>query len=236
MALQRVGASAAAGRRRRGDRGLRYEQDAGQSTIEAGLRSDGRPVTQPGSAGVRNARAPRSAGGGDGGQSNCSWAPVGPIAEVQAAQAAVNAEQLPSVADPNYVEDVIGARTVSSAWYRVTGTTAEVKGFLRCDGEQVSVSWRSLAADGTGNLVVQISAQDLLPGVRDRVVRRLPTPEVRVGPADEDPDGWTYVQNRTFFWVDQGAGPMGDRVSDGKRRRHQRDGASRSSAPGRRPR
>ena len=94
----------------------------------------------------------------------------------------------------------------SSAWYRVTGTTAEVKGFLRCDGEQVSVSWRSLAADGTGNLVVQISAQDLLPGVRDRVVRRLPTPEVRVGPADEDPDGWTYVQNRTFFWVDQGPG------------------------------
>ena len=125
---------------------------------------------------------------------------------MQAAQAAVNAQQMPTVSDPAYVEDVIGNRTVSSLWYRVTGTTAEVKGFLRCDGEQISVSWRPLVPDGSGNLVVQMSAQDLLPGARDRVVRRLPTPELRVGPADEDPDGWTYVQNRTFFWVDQGAG------------------------------
>ena len=27
-----------------------------------------------------------------------------------------------------------------------------------------------------------------------------------IGPADENPDGWTYVQNRTFFWVDEGPG------------------------------
>ena len=38
------------------------------------------------------------------------------------------------------------------------------------------------------------------------VVRRLPTPVPRITPADEDPNGWTYVQNRTFFWVDQGPG------------------------------
>ena len=139
------------------------------------------------------------------------------------------------MSDPNYVEDIIGNRTVTSPWYRVTGTTAEVKGFLRCDGENISVTWRSLVADGTGNLVVQISAQDLLPGARDRVVRRLPTPVPRITPADEDPDGWTYVQNRTFFWVDQGRGPVGDGVGDGQRRRHQRHRAGGAGASGRRP-
>ena len=78
-------------------------------------------------------------------------------------------QQTPTVSDPTYVEDVIGTRTVTSPWYRVTGTTAEVKGFLRCDrtspsGADDHCHWR----DPTGNLVVRISAQDLLPGARDR--------------------------------------------------------------------
>ena len=34
-------------------------------------------------------------GGGDGGESRCSWRPIGPIAQVQAAQAAINAAQTP---------------------------------------------------------------------------------------------------------------------------------------------
>ena len=52
----------------------------------------------------------------------------------------------------------------------------------------------------------QVRAADLLSAVHAQVVRSLPTPVVRVGPADEDPNGWTYVQHRTFFWVDQGPG------------------------------
>jgi hypothetical protein len=157
--------------------------------------------------GLGTPHAPRpTPGGGAGGESNCTWTPVGPIAEVQAAQAAINAEQTPTVSDPSYVEDVIGNNTVTSSWYRVTGTTAEVKGFLRCEGRAIEVSWRPLVADGAGNLVVQVSAQDLLPGARDRVVRRLPTPVPRIMPADEDANGFTYVQNRTFFWVEQGPG------------------------------
>ena len=42
--------------------------------------------------------------------------------------------------------------------------------------------------------------------MRAEVVRQLPMPVPRIGPADEDEDGWTYVNNRTFFWVDQGPG------------------------------
>jgi hypothetical protein len=181
-----------------------FDQSEGDASV--GAQAGVQPVAG-GPEGSGTADNPRpTAGGGEGGESRCTWTPVGPIAEVQAAQAAINAQQAPSVSDPNYVEDVIGNNTVTSSWYRVTGTTAEVKGFLRCEGQNIQVSWRPLVADGSGNLVVQVSAQDLLPGARDRVVRRLPTPVPRIMPADEDANGFTYVQNRTFFWVEQRPG------------------------------
>ena len=60
--------------------------------------------------------------------------------------------------------------------------------------------------DTSGNLTPQVNARDLLTAIHAEVVRNLPTPVLRIGPADEDPNGWSYVQHRTFFWVDQGAG------------------------------
>jgi hypothetical protein len=66
--------------------------------------------------------------------------------------------------------------------------------------------WAALTAGPGGAIVVQLTAADLLPGVHAEVVRHLPTPLPRIGPADENPNGWTYVNNRTFFWVDQASG------------------------------
>ncbi len=60
--------------------------------------------------------------------------------------------------------------------------------------------------DTSGNLTPQVNARDLLTAIHAEVVRNLPTPVPRIGPADEDPNGWSYVQHRTFFWVDQAAG------------------------------
>ena len=45
-----------------------------------------------------------------------------------------------------------------------------------------------------------------MPGVWVNVQRQLPTPIPRVAPADFNPKGYAYVQNPTFFWVDQAAG------------------------------
>jgi hypothetical protein len=130
---------------------------------------------------------------------------------VQAVQAAVNAAQTPSVGDPTYVEDVLqrpgGADPViTSTWFRLTGSSPEIKVFLRCAGLDTEVQWWALVPDGSGNLALQVSARDLVPGARDQVIRRLPTPVPRVFPADDRDDGFTFVQNRTFFWVDQAAG------------------------------
>ena len=154
-----------------------------------------------------------SSGGGDGGAVDCTWTPAGPIAEVQAAQAAVNAQQTPSVQDPTYVEDVLLTPTpgmvdtiVRSNWFRLDGSTAVIKVNGLCAGNRTAVAWWPLVPDGAGNLVLQVSAQDLVPSARDQVIRRLPTPEPRVFPADDRSDGFTFVQHRTFFYVDQAPG------------------------------
>ncbi len=51
-----------------------------------------------------------------------------------------------------------------------------------------------------------ITAGDLVPGAFDHVERALPTPVPIIAPADRDPHGYAYVQNHTFFWVDQAPG------------------------------
>ena len=60
--------------------------------------------------------------------------------------------------------------------------------------------------DATDGLAPAITAADLVPGVWVSVQRQLPAPIPRVAPADFNPKGYAYVQNPTFFWVDQAAG------------------------------
>jgi hypothetical protein len=151
-----------------------------------------------------------TAGRGDGGQAECSATPVGPVAEIQAAVAAAAAEQVPTVSDPTYTEDVISpqgplTRVVTSTWYRWDGQFGEIKVIVTCPGRAFIV-WSALGAGPDGMPVPQITAADLLPGVHAEVIRHLPTPIPRIGPADENPYGWTYVNNRTFFWIDQAQG------------------------------
>jgi hypothetical protein len=131
---------------------------------------------------------------------------------VVAAQAAINANQRPVVADPSVdgaladVPGVIGMVGGRTDWYRVTGTTAQVQSVRRCNGVPTGLKWFDLVPDGAGGLALQVSATDLVPGAFAQVVRTLPTPALRVGPADENPDGFTYVSMPTFFWLDERAG------------------------------
>lgn len=166
---------------------------------------------QPVRLGRSQEAAPEARGGGAGGESACRWVPLGPIAEVAAVQAAINAGNQPDVDDPSVPGALalvpgVFEGTARTDWYRVTGTTAEVLHRQVCDGTTTGLRWVALRPDATGTLTPQVRAQDLVPGARDEVVRRLPTPQVRIGPADEDPDGWTYVNNRTFFWIDDAPG------------------------------
>ena len=48
-----------------------------------------------------------------------------------------------------------------------------------------------------------VTPQDLVPGAFDSVERQLPTPVPVIAPADRNANGFAYVQNRTFFWVEQ---------------------------------
>jgi hypothetical protein len=154
--------------------------------------------------------ATATTGHGDGGQPECTASPVGPVAEIQAAVAAAAAEQVPTVSDPTFTEDVISpqgplTRVVTSTWYRWDGQFGEIKVIVTCPGRAFIV-WSALGAGPDGMPVPQITAADLLPGVHAEVIRHLPTPIPRIGPADENPYGWTYVNNRTFFWIDQAQG------------------------------
>jgi hypothetical protein len=155
----------------------------------------------------------QTSGHGDGGQPACSASPIGPVAEIQAAVAAAAAEQVPTVSDPTFTEDVIlapgrtmPAREVSSTWYRWDGQFGEIKVRVTCPGRGPFDVWSALRPGPDGTPIPQITAADLLPGVHAEVIRHLPTPLPRIGPADENPHGYAYVNNRTFFWIDQAQG------------------------------
>jgi hypothetical protein len=164
---------------------------------------------RPGSSSGSQDKPGAVAGRGDGAGPRCPAQPVGPIAQIQKAVAAARAAEVPTVSDPSFTEDVIQGqlgRQVVTSWYRFDGRLGQIKLEVRCPGEGVRRLWAALQARPNGAIVVRLSAADLLPGIHAEVIRHLPSPVPRIGPADEDPDGWTYVNNRTFFWVDQAAG------------------------------
>lgn len=140
-------------------------------------------------------------GGGDGEGVVCDSFPYGPLSAVQAALASA----LAPPPDPTFKggPGISEADVLATDWYRIEGNVAHVKYLVKCEGEAFySARWFVMNAAGAP----QVTAADLLPALQDSVVRRLPTPVPRVGPADEDPDGYAYVNIRTFFWVDEGPG------------------------------
>ena len=151
-----------------------------------------------------------TAGGGDGGESACTTAPFGDISEVYAIYQAVNAAQTPAPGDTSYIEDELqnptGAdRIVEASWYRINGTHVEILYNVVCPGRQYS-AWFDVRPESAG-FRPQIRAIQLVPALQAQVIRQLPTPIPRIGPADEDENGYAYVQpNVTYFWVDQGPG------------------------------
>ena len=69
------------------------------------------------------------------------------------------------------------------------------------------------------------------------MIRQLPTPIPRIGPADEDENGYAYVQpNDTYFWVDQGPGQWAVVSGSTSAGGISVTRASRAGAPRRRPR
>jgi hypothetical protein len=71
-----------------------------------------------------------------------------------------------------------------------------------CNGFVVGSQWVDSPAGGAP----AITAADLVPDLWVQVQREIPTPVARIAPADFDQRGFTYVQNHTFFWVDQAQG------------------------------
>lgn len=152
-------------------------------------------------------------GGGDGGDASCPASPVGPLSQVAALWAEANAgATTPTVLGAVEHDAVIANAGVGSqfqlvsSWYRISGGATQVLYDVRCPNQPPHQAWVRVVADANGQPVPQLSAADLLPALEDSVLRRLPTPVPRVGPADEDPDGYAYVKIRTFFWVDEGPG------------------------------
>ncbi len=139
-----------------------------QVELDGKLERRRRRSTSRPSAGIRGRRRGRL-GGGDGGPSPCTTQPFGPLAEVQAVWAAVNAQQAPDPSDPNYVEDVYNPAgdprddvVVESSWYRVRGPDIQVKYMVRCPGALAVERWVTVTPDAGGNLVPQVRAVDLL--------------------------------------------------------------------------
>jgi hypothetical protein len=147
--------------------------------------------------------------GGDGGESACTSLPMGDPREVQRVIDAVRASQEAAPANPAYIVeeyDGPGPMVVATAsWYRVNGEHVQILFRVTCP-DRTYADWFTVTPDGVGSFVPQVSAARLAAIMRAEVVRQLPMPVPRIGPADEDEDGWTYVNNRTFFWIDQGPG------------------------------
>lgn len=133
---------------------------------------------------------------------------MGPAAQVAAVMAAVNARAPVEVEDPTDANDVVMRGNVPVGesrytWFRMAGGAPQILHMVRCEGE---VMWRTQWMDVNADGSPAPRPADFLPALRDSVRRRIPMPVPRVAPADEHPDGWTYAQLDTYFWVEQAAG------------------------------
>jgi hypothetical protein len=167
-------------------------------------QSEGGPGSR--TDGAQGVAAP---GGGSGGRSRCTSTPYGPPSEVRKIWESVSKGENPDPADPVAGSDPVHdlGSIASGSWYRVTPSSIEILYRFNCvDPTEVYSRWVTLTPTATGGLAPRVTPPDLIPLAWARAQRQLPTPVPRIAPSDLAPDGFAFVQARTFFWVDQAAG------------------------------
>jgi hypothetical protein len=147
-------------------------------------------------------------GGGSGGRSRCTSTPYGPLSEVRNIWESVNKREEPDLEEPTAGSDpVTSFGSVIGSWYRVTPSSIQVLYRINCvNPTEVDTEWRTVTPIASGGLAPRVTPGDLIPLAWARAQRQLPTPVPRIAPADLAPDGFAFVQAKTFFWVDQAAG------------------------------
>jgi hypothetical protein len=104
---------------------------------------------------------------------------------------------------PDYTPD-FGAADIGN--FRVQEGVVQMQWVRHCPGRQDVWYWQSINGTPEAPGPPIVTPQDLIPGAFDSVERQLPTPVPVIAPADRNATGFAYVQNRTFFWVEQAPG------------------------------
>ena len=95
----------------------------------------------------------------------------------------------------------------TGSWYRVNAVHIEILYRFSCVDPPESYSrWVTVTPTSRRRPRPDVTPPDLIPLAWARAQRQLPTPVPRIAPADLAPDGFAFVQAKTFFWVDQAAG------------------------------
>ena len=121
----------------------------------------------------------------------------------------MNKGEKPDVDEPAAGSDPVRdlGNVASGSWYRITPSSIEILYRFNCvDPTEVYSRWVTVTPTSSGGLDPTVTPPDLIPLAWERAQRQLPTPVPRIAPADLAPDGFAFVQAKTFFWVDQAAG------------------------------
>lgn len=106
---------------------------------------------------------------------------------------------------PEYSGGDVGIEDISH--FRMNNGVLEMHWAERCVGRETDRwYWRPVNGTPEAPEIPPPTPADLVPGAFDHVRRQLPDPVPVIAPADRDPDGFTYVQIPTVFWVEQRAG------------------------------
>jgi hypothetical protein len=173
---------------------------------EVTVCADGEGGPGSGTDGAQGVAAP---GGGSGGRSRCISTPYGPPSEVRKIWESVNKGGKPDPEGPAAGSDPVHdfGNVASGSWYRVTPSSIEILYRFNCvDPTEVYSRWVTVTPTATGGVQPRVTPPDLVPLAWARAQRQLPTPVPRIAPSDLAPDGFAFVQAKTFFWVDQAAG------------------------------
>lgn len=92
------------------------------------------------------------------------------------------------------------------AFFRVHEGARQMQWIHRCPGQAGVAYWANIDGDPAAAVEPVFTTATLLPGAFDAVRRQLPAPIPVIAPADRNPEGYAFVQFRTYFWVEQREG------------------------------